>query len=205
MKALVAAVRAVVVLLAAYGTSSIWLYGQSDGLLYLTNLSALTLAVVTAWSLVAGLRGTKGPPPALRAGVVLVLLVVGLVAATLLPGDEPGTAAMVLGLTYNQVMHVVLPLAALVCFVLLDPHRRLRWASIAAWCAVLVVYLVVVLVAGSGSGGYPYAFLDLGARGAGPVAFTVAVILAVAAALGAGLVALDHRLPERPLLGAAQD
>ncbi|QCB95076.1 hypothetical protein E5225_00570 [Cellulomonas shaoxiangyii] len=201
----VAQLRLCVATLALAGTQEVWREGDLGGLVYFTNLSNLSFALVLVWAAVASLAGRGHPPAVLKAGVTLFLLITGLVSWLVLAPGAPGAPAVALGLTGGQIEHEVVPVAALLDFLLLDAHRRLRWRAVAWWVGALLLYCAVttargLLVPGAG---YPYGFVDLGALGWGGLLRNVLAYGTAFAGLGALLVLADRRLPAGALVGTA--
>lgn len=98
----------------------------------------------------------------------------------------------------DKLLHVVVPILAVLGWLVLGPRPRisLRVALLALiWP---VAWLAYTLLVGAATRWYPYPFLDVDERGAGPVA-VACVGIAVAFFALAGLAALgDRKLPARP-------
>lgn len=197
--------RLVAATFALIGTRAVWQDGALDGLVYFTNISNLAFAVVVLWAAVASLRGRGQPPAVLKGGVTLFLVITGLVSWLVLAPERAGAPVVAFGLTGGQIEHEVVPLLAVVDFVLLDAHRRLRWRAVVWWIAALLAYLAFATVRGlvRPELGYPYGFIDLGALGWGGLAVNVLLYGAGFALLGVLLVLADRRLPGRALVGTA--
>ncbi|MFS0704395.1 Pr6Pr family membrane protein [Cellulomonas sp. 179-A 9B4 NHS] len=197
--------RLVAATFALVGTRAVWRDGELDGLVYFTNISNLGFAVVVLWAAVASLRGRGQPPALLKGGVTLFLLITGLVSWLVLAPEAPDAPVVAFGLTGGQIEHEVTPVLALVDFVVLDAHRRLRWRAAAWWVVALLVYCAFSTVRGlvRPDLGYPYGFIDLAALGWGGLALNVLLYGAAFAVLGLLLVLVDRRLPRAALLGTA--
>ncbi len=203
MDVVVALFRFFVVYLALMGTRDIWLHGELDGLLYFTNQSGFLLAVVMTWAGISSLRRAPQPPGWLKGGVTLFLAITGLVAAFVLEPEAADAPTLTLGLTAGQVEHQLNPVLAVLDFLLLDPHRRMRWRYAWWWLTYLVAYVVVTTVRGTvWDLGYPYGFIDLGELGWGGLLLNVLVYGVGFAALGLVIILLDRRLPKRALVGS---
>jgi len=199
----VAVLRFVLAGSALAGTQDIWWHGRVVGLVYFTNQCGLMLAVVMVWAGVASLRGVAQPPGWLKGGVTLFLLVTALVAYVLLPpGPDEGAG---LRITSGFAEHRLDPLLALLDFVLVDAHRRLRVRHAVAWVGYLVAYAVAVTVRGlvRPDLGYPYGFLDLGVLGWGGWTGSVLLLGGAFFLLGLGLVATDRLMRAPALVGSA--
>jgi len=197
-----AAFRFFVVFLAFMGTKDVWLHGRLDELVYFTNQSGVLLMVVMAWAGVASLLGKRQPPGWVKGGVTLFLAITGLVAYFVLDPEAPGAPHLAIGLTSGQIEHQLNPVLALVDFLLLDPHRRMRWRYSWWWLCYLVAYVVFTTIRGTvWHLGYPYGFIDLDAHGWGGLLLNIVIYGVGFALLGLLIVLLDHRLPRRPVLG----
>jgi hypothetical protein len=102
--------------------------------------------------------------------------------------------------TALQILHVVVPTAVLLDWLLLTPAARLRLRMAASWLLYPLAYLVFYLVRAtvlpaSAPGRYLYPFLDVAAHGyRGALANALLVGLAIYA-LGLLLTGLDHTRP----------
>ncbi|MFC8190551.1 Pr6Pr family membrane protein [Cellulomonas sp. NPDC057328] len=203
--ALVVLLRLAAATLALAGTRSIWRDGDLGALVYFTNISNLSFAVVMIWAAVASARMRGQPPAVLKGGVTLFLLITGLVSWLVLAPEAPDAPVVAFGLTGGQIEHEVTPVLALVDFVVLDAHRRLRWRAAAYWVVALLVYCAFSTVRGlvRPDLGYPYGFVDLAALGWGGLALNVLLYGAAFAVLELLLVLVDRRLPRAALLGTA--
>ncbi|MBU4335281.1 MAG: Pr6Pr family membrane protein [Actinobacteria bacterium] len=196
--------RTAIVLLALVGTNGVWLFLQVVPLVYFTTLATLGLLVVASWSILAQLRGRPGPPAGFRLVVTVASIVAGVVAWLLIEPESAAVGPMAFGLTYGQIVHQVLPLAATVDLVVLSRRGRLTVRAAALAAAVPTAYLAVVLVAAAALGvAPPYPFLDVRALGGAAVAGDVLVCLAVAVTAAAVLLAVDRFVP--PLLPSGPD
>jgi hypothetical protein len=183
----VAAVLAVTagVLITAIGPSTV------SGLLpYFTIQSNLLYAVV---ALVAVIRPVR---PVVKGAATLYITITGVVYHLLLansasPFWEGPIHRNVLHAVGNQLLHTVVPLLAVVIWLLVDEHGTLRWRYAVYWLAYPLAYLAFALIRGLIVHSYPYGFVDAGAIGYGGVAVS-AVGLAVGFwLLGLALCALD--------------
>ena len=75
----------------------------------------------------------------------------------------------------NVLLHIVVPIAAALDWVLVPDREPLRWSAL--WTVLIypLVWLTVVLVRGAMDGWVPYPFLDP-ERGYGAIAVTAVVI-----------------------------
>jgi hypothetical protein len=170
---------------------------------YFTNQSNLMLAVVMAWGGVAVLARRVEPPPWLFGAVTLFLLITGLVSYLILDPAPPGEEVIALGLTHDQLVHRLTPIATFVHFLLMVPHRRLRIRTAASWLLYPVAYCAFTTVRGVLSPGsaYPYGFIDVSELGYGGLVLNVLIYGVGFFVLGLLLVGIDRLLPARALLG----
>ena len=100
-------------------------------------------------------------------------------------------------------MHEVLPAAALLAFVVFEPHRRLRARHALYPLAYLLGYVAFVLVRGelvTGIYRYPYPILDPTEVGWDGVARNTLLVAGLLLVIGAVVVMLDRLLPARALV-----
>ncbi len=202
-RAVVFGVRLALAALALAGTYSIWALLRLEQLAFFTNLAAVGFLVVLLWSLVSDARARSGPPPAFVLVVVVAEVLAGVVAALLLEPSVEG--ALIVGLTYGQIMHMVLPVGAVVDFLLFRPHRRLRPEQAVLAALVPWLYLVLVVVLAAAVGFVPYPFLDVTSLGLMRVAGNVVLCLGIAGGTAVVLLVADRTLGVRALVGGGGD
>lgn len=155
---------------------------------FFTNLSNLFAVVVFV---VGGVRTLRRRPGSRAWDVVRLISVVnmvfvGLVFNVLLTEVSGGVLPWV-----NVIVHIVMPIAVLVDWLVLPVGRRLPWSAAAVGLVLPVAYSVYSLVRGSITGFYPYPFYDPEALGGyGPVAVYMVVLLVALAVLSVALVGL---------------
>ncbi|WP_277960020.1 Pr6Pr family membrane protein [Frigoribacterium faeni] len=155
---------------------------------FFTNLSNLFTVVVFT---VGGVRTLLRRPGSRAWDVVRLIAVVnmvfvGLVFNLLLTEVAGGVLPWV-----NVVVHMVMPVAVLVDWLVLPVGRRLPWAAAGLGLVVPVLYSVYSLVRGAVTSFYPYPFYDPEALGGyGPVALYMVVLLVALAVLSVALVGL---------------
>lgn len=93
----------------------------------------------------------------------------------------------------DKVLHVVVPLLALVGWLAFGPRPRITLRVVLLALIYPVGWLVVTLLVGAASGWYPYPFLDVGARGAAAVAAASVAVALLIFALSALAWLLDRR------------
>ncbi|NRD26945.1 Pr6Pr family membrane protein [Frigoribacterium sp. VKM Ac-2836] len=155
---------------------------------YFTNLGNLFAVVVFV---VGGVRTLRRRPGSrawdtVRLISVVDMIFVGLVFNLLLTEVAGGVLPWV-----NVVVHMVMPVAVLVDWIVLPVGRRLPWSAAAVGLVVPVVYSVYTLVRGAITAFYPYPFFDPEALGGyGPVAVYMVVLLVALVVLSIALVGL---------------
>jgi len=169
---------------------------------YFTNQSNLLLAVVMTWGGVTVLARRHEPPPWLWGAVTLFLLITGLVSYLILDPAPPGEEVIALGLTHDQLVHRLTPIATFVHFLLMVPHRRLHVRTAALWLAYPVAYCAFATLRGVASPGsdYPYGFVDVSELGYGGLLKNVVIYAIGFFLLGLALVGIDKLLPANALL-----
>jgi FAR-17a/AIG1-like protein len=122
-----------------------------------SNILAAAVFLAGAWAVLAS--RDLGARHELARGVVLVCMAAtGVVYALLLRETATRNAFNVAW--SNDVLHIVLPIAVVLDFVLLPPSRRLALAGALAWLAFPVAWLAYTMIRGSVVDWYPYPFLD---------------------------------------------
>lgn len=190
-------------LLALFWAPSTGLTFDLEDYVYFTNQSNLLLALVMLWGGVAVLAGRREPTPWVFGAVTLFLLITGLVSYLILDPAPPGEEVVALGLTRDQIVHRLTPIAAFVHFVLMVPHRTLRIRSAASWLLYPVAYCTFTTVRGllSPDSDYPYGFIDVSELGYGGLLLNVLIYGVGFFVLGLALVGVDRLLPAQALLG----
>jgi hypothetical protein len=171
--------------------------------------ATLILAVVMLLSASRSWWARRPLPPAVTGATLLYVVIAALVYQLLLAHTTPPfsmTGATAPPVRWHgqwtalQILHVVVPTAALLDWLLLTPAARLRLRMAASWLLYPLAYLVFYLVRAtvlpaSAPGRYLYPFLDVAAHGyRGALANALLVGLAIYA-LGLLLTGLDHTRP----------
>jgi hypothetical protein len=192
----VAAVIAGVVLTAA-GPATV------TGLLpYFTIQSNLGYGIFAAW---AAFRGDT--PPAFKGAVTLYVVITGLVYHLVLTNPASGFAVGPVERTLpeaigNQLLHTVVPLLAVLDWLLFDQRGRFRWRHALYWLSFPLGYLAFALVRGLVVDKYPYPFINVNELGYGGVSISTLVFAVAFWVLGLVFVAID-RFGGRPSRRAA--
>lgn len=183
----VAAVIAGVVLTAA-GPATI------TGLLpFFTIQSNVAYGVFAGW---AAFRG-RATPPAPKGAVTLYVAITGLVYHLVLTNPASGFAVgpvqrdlpEAIG---NQLLHTVVPLLAVLDWLLFDERGRFRWRYALYWLAFPLGYLAFALIRGLIVHRYPYPFIDVRDLGYDGVSISAVAFAVAFWILGLLFVAIDH-------------
>ena len=160
---------------------------------YFTIITNLIVALVM--SAVALGRSVR---PALLAGTVLAILLVGIVYMTLLRGLVELSGGALLA---DALLHKATPLLVPAWWVAFAPKGLLGWRAPWWWSLFPLSYFLYALVRGEIEGRYAYPFIDVAKLGAPAVALNAVLIAALFVLAGFALVALDRRLGGAPLKG----
>ncbi len=161
---------------------------------YFTIQSNLLVAV-TAWRLWRDpARDGRWFRP-VRLGAVVGITVTGLVHFVLL---RPLLDLEGADWAADKLLHMVVPVLAVVVWVLAGPRPRVTWRTVGEALVWPVAWTAWTLVVGALSGWYPYPFLDHREDGVAAVVVACVGITVLFLALFAGLRALDRRLRPAP-------
>jgi hypothetical protein len=98
----------------------------------------------------------------------------------------------------NQLLHTVVPLLAVLDWLLFDRQGRFRWRYAVYWLAFPLGYLAFALVRGLIVDKYPYPFINADKLGYDGVAVSSLVFAVAFWILGLLFVAIDRLLRRRP-------
>lgn len=126
---------------------------------YFTIETNLLLAVAFSFLLLApqsapGIFFSKGTT---QTALTVYIFIVGLIYNTILRFLWAPTG---LQWVVDELLHSVIPILAIIYWVLYTPKNELRWKNCFAWLIYPIVYIGFVLVRGANSGFYPYPFID---------------------------------------------
>lgn len=157
---------------------------------YFTIQSNLLVAI-GAWTLAAAPARDGSRWRVLRLAGLTGITVTALVHAVLLRPllDLEGASWLA-----DTLLHVAVPLLAVLSWLLVGPRPRTDLRSGALAMVWPVAWLVWTLVVGAVSGWYPYPFLDVAEEGALPVALTSLAITVLIVGVMALIGWLDRRL-----------
>lgn len=102
----------------------------------------------------------------------------------------------------DKLLHLVVPLLAVVGWLAFGPRRRIDLRVAALSLVFPVLWTVYTLLVGAATSWYPYPFLDVGAHGWASVLVAMAAILVLFFALSGVLWAADRSMPPVPDVGA---
>jgi uncharacterized membrane protein len=105
-------------------------------------------------------------------------------------------------LVADRLLHVVVPVLAVVGWLIFGPRPRIDWRTCVRAAAWPIGWLVVMLVSGAATGWYPYPFLDHRLHGWGHVAVVCVGIFVLFFALFAALRENDRRRSPAPVTGS---
>ena len=94
----------------------------------------------------------------------------------------------------DKLLHVLVPVMAVLGWALFGPRRRVSWSLLATALVWPVLWLAYTLGYGAVTGWYPYPFLDVGVLGYGSVLITSVAVAVVVLCVLATLIALDSWL-----------
>ncbi|MGV8846626.1 Pr6Pr family membrane protein [Tessaracoccus sp.] len=131
----------------------------------------------------------------LRTDAVLGISLTGLVHFFLL---RPLLDLRGLNAVADTGLHLVVPVLAALGWLLFGPRPRLDLSSVLFSLVWPVAWLALTLVIGAITQWYPYPFLDVGARGLGPVLLTCGAVTVAFLVLAAVAWLIDSRLAAAP-------
>jgi hypothetical protein len=184
--ALVAVIAGVVLTAAGAATVS--------GLLpYFTIQSNVAYGIFAGW---AALRD-RVAPAVLKGAVTLYVAITGLVYHLVLTNPASGFSVGPIERTPveavgNQLLHTVVPLLAVLDWLIFDQRRRFRWRYAAYWLAFPLGYLGFALIRGLITHTYPYPFIDVRELGYGGVALSAVFFALAFWLLGLVFVGIDR-------------
>lgn len=169
---------------------------------YFTIQSNIGYGTFAAW---AAFRG-RDTPPALKGAVTLYVVITGLVYHLVLTNPASGFAVGPVHRTPleaigNQLLHTVVPLLAVLDWLLFDERSRFRWRHALYWLAFPLGYLAFALIRGLIVDKYPYPFINVDELGYDGVSVSSLAFAVAFWVLGLLFVAIDRfvgRLLRKP-------
>lgn len=128
---------------------------------YFTILSNISATVTFAVGGVALLLGRRGMPGSVRGAVTCYMTITGIIYAVVLRPDQAGQLAQWI----DDVVHLVMPIAVFVDWLVVPPRERLPYSILRYWLIFPVAFVAYSLVRGHFANWYPYPFLDPRGRG----------------------------------------
>lgn len=158
-----------------------------------SNIAYGVFAGVAAWLV---WRGEKISAP-LKGAVTLYVVITGLVYHFVLANSASGFAvhfgqrnmAATIG---NQLQHTIVPIMAVLDWLLFDTRGRYLWRYAAYWLAYPLGYLVFAVLRGLVVHKYPYPFLDANTLGYRGLAITSVVFGVAFWLLGLAFILVDR-------------
>jgi hypothetical protein len=160
---------------------------------YFTIQSTIAYGAFAAWTIF------RGPVtrPALKGAVTLYVAITGLVYHLVLTNQASGFAMAqpdralpeTIG---NQLLHTVVPLLAVLDWLVFDERGRFRWRYALYWLAFPLGYLAFALLRGLVVDKYPYPFIDVNDLGYGGVSISSVGFAVAFWLLGLAFVAIDR-------------
>ena len=169
---------------------------------YFTIQSNLAYGFFAAWAAYRTHRGDEWTSAPLKGAVTLYVVITGLVYHLVLTNSASGFAMAavqrdLVQAVGNQLLHTVVPLLAVLDWLLFDARGRYRWRYALYWLAFPLGYLAFALVRGLVVDRYPYPFIDAQTLGYGGVAVSTVVFAIAFWILGAIFVLIDRALAGR--------
>ena len=192
------------------------IYGIFISLNYFTILSNLLIAcVITALALDPVRDGAKFRW--LRLGAIVQIVITGLVYNLILaPQYTPQTAPTGWALVSTNILHVIVPLVAVVGWLIFGPRRRITNTVVFTILIIPVLWIIYTLIHGAlvpnsfsntavkdSFVSYPYSFINVDKLGYGTVTVNVLAIAIIGLAIGYLFMGLERLMSKAP--GTAMD
>jgi hypothetical protein len=158
---------------------------------YFTIVSNLMVLAASAHA-VLGSPGGWLARPAVRAAIVVYIVVTGVVYTVMLAPNLPPPQGLFA--IANALVHYVTPIAYPLAWAIHGAHGRLLWTDAARWLIVPLLYFGYTLARGAWVSEYPYGFVDVGQLGVGAVLRNGVGLLIGFGLLGLLVVAIDKGL-----------
>lgn len=128
------------------------------------------------------------------AAVTVYIVIVALIYNTILRflWNPQGLQAVV-----DELLHAVVPLLALICWLVYAPKDQLQWKNIPGWLIYPLIYMFYILLRGAASGFYPYPFIDKSVLGINRVLINAAGITLLFTAISFAFVALGRYIGKK--------
>jgi len=161
---------------------------------YFTIQSSLLYGGYVAWTARCGGTTTD---PVLKGAATLYVVITGLVYHLVLTNPHSGFAVpavhrVLVDEIGTQLLHTVVPLLAVLDWLVFDARGRFRWRDAGYWLAYPLAYLAFALIRGAIVDEYPYPFLDVTQLGYRGVTITALVFAVAFWLLGLLFVLIDQ-------------
>jgi hypothetical protein len=144
---------------------------------YFTILSNISATVTFAVGGIALLLGRRGLPDGMRGAVTCYMTVTGIIYAVVLRPDAEQAGQLAQWI--DDVVHLVMPIAVFVDWLVVPPREKLRYSIVRYWLLFPVAFVTYSLIRGHFVNWYPYPFLDPRGRGYAHVAVECCLIALV--------------------------
>lgn len=166
---------------------------------YFTIQSNLAVALFAGYAAVRARHGDVEPSPLLQGAVTLYITITGVVYHLVLANPASPFAMTQpdrdwVSATGNQLLHTVVPLLAVLDWLLVDSRGRFRLRFAVYWLAFPLAYLAFALIRGLIVHRYPYPFVDAAALGYDGVAVSTMFFAFAFWVLGLLFVLIDRAL-----------
>jgi hypothetical protein len=126
---------------------------------YFTNLSNIMISIVfivSAARLISARKDPSDTDVAIRGGVVVYIAFVGIVFNTILADTDLGQLIP----WVNVIVHMIIPIAGVVDWVVWAPRRQLSFRIVLWWMIWPAAYAIFSVARGAVDGFYPYPFFN---------------------------------------------
>lgn len=132
--------------------------------------------------------------PATQTALTVYIFIVGLIYNTILRflWEPTGMQQLV-----DELLHSVIPVLAMVFWLLFTPKEKLHWKQCFAWLIYPLLYIAFVLIRGQHSGFYPYPFIDTRKLGLNKVVANAAGIAVLFLLVSLALVFIARMMSRR--------
>jgi len=191
--------RLFIALLAFWGTMDAWLLRVPHDWIYFTTQTNIFLGVIMVWAALVTLFGKKSAPSVIKGAATLYIAITGLVANFVLDLSTYGKPPVFLGINQMDMVHIIVPVLAVLDFIFFDTHRTMNIRYALRWLIYPLLYFVFILIINffMPSVGYPYPFIDLNTLTAGLLLRNIGLFTLAFYLLGLLIVALDSIFPKK--------
>lgn len=126
---------------------------------YFTNLSNIMISIVfivSALRLISARKDASESDVAIRGGIVVYIAFVGIVFNTILADTDLGELIP----WVNVIVHMIVPIAGVLDWLIWAPRRRLPFRVVLWWMIWPAFYAIFSVARGAVDGFYPYPFFN---------------------------------------------